>query len=146
MDRPSTELVAGGHNGRAPLQTHCKDSIRFCARHRARRVSSREPGSLSCPMAGLFPICSSPAGTMAVPPFKPTVKIVFVSAPDTELGEFLRANRAHSVAQWQDYIGRYPKATHIDLAKQALATLLLKEGADGLASYRSRSEERRVGK
>ncbi len=82
-------------------------------------------------------LSSSPAGTMAVPPFKPTVKIVFVSAPDTELGEFLRANRAHSVAQWQDYIGRYPKATHIDLAKQALATLLLKEGADGLASYRS---------
>ncbi len=82
-------------------------------------------------------LSSSPAGTTAVPPFKPTVKIVFVSAPDTELGEFLRANRAHSVAQWQDYIGRYPKATHIDLAKQALAALLLREGADGLASYRS---------
>lgn len=82
-------------------------------------------------------LSSSPAGTTAVPPFKPTVKIVFVAAPDTELGEFLRANRAHSVAQWQDYLGRYPKASHLDLAKQALATLLLKEGDDGLASYRS---------
>jgi hypothetical protein len=82
-------------------------------------------------------LSSSPAGTTAVPPFKPTVKIVFVAAPDTELGEFLRANRAHLVAQWQDYLGRYPKAAHIDLAKQALATLLLKEGEDGLASYRS---------
>jgi hypothetical protein len=82
-------------------------------------------------------LSSSPAGTTAVPPFKPTVKIVFVATPDTELAEFLRANRAHSVAQWQDYLGRYPKAAHIDLAKQALATLLLKEGEDGLASYRS---------
>jgi hypothetical protein len=82
-------------------------------------------------------LSSSPAGTTAVPPLKPTVKIVFVAAPDTELAEFLRANRAHSVAQWQEYLGRYPKAAHIDLAKQALAELLLKEGEDGLASYRS---------
>ncbi len=82
-------------------------------------------------------LSSSPTGTTVVPSFKPTVKIVFVSAPDAELAEFLRANRAHSVAQWQDYLNRYPKATHIDLAKQALATLLLKEGNDGLASYRS---------
>ncbi|MFZ1138279.1 MAG: hypothetical protein ABR881_10180 [Candidatus Sulfotelmatobacter sp.] len=82
---------------------------------------------------------SSPAGTTTVPPFKPTVKIVFVSAPDVELAEFLRANRAHSVAQWQDYLSRYPKASHIDLAKQALAALFLREGEDGLASYRSSS-------
>jgi hypothetical protein len=80
---------------------------------------------------------SSPAGTTAVPPFKPTVKIVFVPAPDTEFAEFLRATRAHSVAQWQDYLARYPKAAHIDLAKQSLAALFLKEGEDGLASYHS---------
>lgn len=82
-------------------------------------------------------LSSSPAGTTEVPPFKPTVKIVFVAAPDTELAEFLRATRAHSVAQWRDYLGRYPKAAHIDLAKQSVAALLLKEGEDGLASYRS---------
>jgi hypothetical protein len=80
---------------------------------------------------------SSPAGITTVPPFKPTVKIVFVSAPDAELAEFLRANRAHSVTQWQDYLGRYPKASHVELAKQALAALFLREGQDGLASYHS---------
>ncbi len=80
---------------------------------------------------------SSPAGITTLPPFKPTVKIVFVAAPDVELAEFLRANRAHSVAQWQDYLGRYPKASHVGLAKQALAALFLREGQDGLASYRS---------
>jgi tetratricopeptide (TPR) repeat protein len=41
------------------------------------------------------------------------------------------------VAQWQDYLSHYPKAAHVDLAKRALATLFLKEGDDGLASYRS---------
>jgi hypothetical protein len=81
-------------------------------------------------------VSSSPAGTTVVPPFKPSVKIVFVSAPDAELAEFLRATRAESVAQWQDYLGRYPKAAHTDAAKQALAALLLKEGEDGLGVYR----------
>ena len=80
-------------------------------------------------------LSSSPEGTTEVPAFKPGVKIVFVAAPDTELGEYLRADRAHSVAQWQDYLSRYPKAAHADLGKQALATILLKEGEDGLASY-----------
>jgi tetratricopeptide (TPR) repeat protein len=80
-------------------------------------------------------LSSSPSGTTAVPAFKAGVKIVFVAAPDPELGEYLRANRAHSVAQWQDYLGRYPKTAHTDSAKQALAVLLLKEGEDGLATY-----------
>jgi hypothetical protein len=80
-------------------------------------------------------LSSSPEGTAEVPAFKPGVKIVFVSAPDTELGEYLRAERAHSVAQWQDYLGRYPKAAHTDFGKQALAAILLKEGGEGLASY-----------
>lgn len=79
---------------------------------------------------------SSPAGVTEVPAFKPTVKLVFVAAPDTELAEYLRADRAHSVAQWRDYLSRYPNAAHTDAAKQALADLLLKEGEDGLASYR----------
>ena len=82
-------------------------------------------------------LSSSPAGTTAPPLFKPTVKIVFVSAPDTELGEYLRSDRAHLVTQWQDYLGRYPKAAHTDAAKQALAALLLNEGEDGLAAYRN---------
>ncbi|MGP0021629.1 MAG: hypothetical protein ACLPHP_23890 [Candidatus Sulfotelmatobacter sp.] len=82
-------------------------------------------------------LSSSPDGTTEVPPFKPGVKIVFVAAPDPELGEYLRAERAHSVAQWHDYLGRYPKAAHTDFGKQALAAILLKEGEDGLASYRA---------
>ncbi len=81
-------------------------------------------------------VSSSPAGTLAVPAFKPTVKIVFVAAPDAELGEYLRSDRAHSVSQWQDYLGHYAKGAHNDSAKQSLAALLLKEGDDALATYR----------
>ena len=81
-------------------------------------------------------VSSSPAGTLAVPAFKATVKLVFISAPDAELGEYLRATRAHTAAQWQDYLGRFPKAAHTDSAKQALAQLLLTEGEAGFASYR----------
>jgi hypothetical protein len=81
-------------------------------------------------------VSSSVQGVTTLPPFKPTVKIVFVQAPDTELAEYLRATRAHSVAQWQDYLARYPKAAHTDAAKQSMATLLLADGNDALAAYR----------
>lgn len=82
-------------------------------------------------------LSSSPAGTTDVPAFKPGVKIVFIAAPDTELAEYLRAVRAHSVAQWQDYLGRYPKAAHTNDAKQALAAILLREGEGGLTAYQN---------
>lgn len=81
-------------------------------------------------------VSSSIEGTTAVPAFKPGVKIVFVAAPDTELAEYLRADRANSTTQWQDYLARYSKAAHTDAAKQALATLLLQEGQGGLIAYR----------
>jgi hypothetical protein len=82
-------------------------------------------------------LSSSVQGVIAVPAFKPTVKIVFVAAPDAELAEYLRANRAQSIPQWQDYLGRYPKAAHTDAGKQNLAALLLKDGTDGMAAYRN---------
>src|SRR6201993_5165520 len=82
-------------------------------------------------------LSSSEKGVAILPLFKPTVKIVFVQAPDIELAEYLRANRAHSIAQWQDYLARYPKAAHTDTGKQSLAVLLLKDGNDGLAAYRT---------
>ena len=81
-------------------------------------------------------LSSSVQGVTAVPALKPTVKIVFVAAPDTELAEYLRANRAHSIPQWQDYLARYPKAAHADAAKQSQATLLLKDGSDALDAYK----------
>jgi hypothetical protein len=76
------------------------------------------------------------SGEASIPPFSPGVKLVFVSAPDVELAEYLRADRANTVAIWQDYLSKYPKAAHTDKAKAALATLLTLEGQNALASYR----------
>jgi hypothetical protein len=82
-------------------------------------------------------LSSSVRGVIAVPAFKPTVKIVFVAAPDTELAEYLRAIRAHSIPQWRDYLNRYAKAAHTGAAKQNLAALLLRDGSDALEAYRA---------
>src|SRR5229473_2517904 len=72
----------------------------------------------------------------APPPLKPGVKIVFVTAPDVELAEFLRAERASTIPLWQDYLGRYPSSPHSLTGKQSLTALLVKEGASSLEAYR----------
>ena len=72
----------------------------------------------------------------ALPPLKPGVKIVFAASPDAELGEFLRAGRASTIASWQDYLKKDPSSAHSADAKQSLATLLVKDGQSGLAAYK----------
>ena len=72
----------------------------------------------------------------ALPPFKPGVELRFVAAPDVELAEYLRAERARSIPAWQDYLGRYPSAAHTSQGKQALATLFVKDGEHGIEAYR----------
>lgn len=72
----------------------------------------------------------------APPPLKPGVKIVFVAAPDVELAEYLRAERAATIPIWQDFLGRYPTSPHTPEGKQALTGLLVKEGAASLEAYK----------
>jgi hypothetical protein len=71
----------------------------------------------------------------APPPLKPGVKLIFVSAPDIELAEFLRADRASTIPWFQDYLSRYPASAHTAQAKQFLVALLLKEGEKYLETY-----------
>jgi hypothetical protein len=75
----------------------------------------------------------------SLPSFKAGVELRFVSAPDVELAEYLRAERARSISGWQDYLGRYPSAPHTAQAKQALATLLVKDGENSIEAYRKSS-------
>jgi hypothetical protein len=81
-------------------------------------------------------LSSSVAGIDSPPPLKIGVRIVFVSEPDTELAEYLRAERANSTANWVDYLARYPKSSHAAAAKQFLALLLDQEGQESLTVYR----------
>jgi hypothetical protein len=79
---------------------------------------------------------SSSPGPDTPPALKPGVEIRFVPVPDIEFAEYLRADRAHSVAPWQEYLVRYGTSAHADQAKHSLSSIYLKEGEDGLAAYR----------
>ncbi len=70
------------------------------------------------------------------PTLKPGVKLVFVAALDTELAEYLRAERNGTIVGWQDFLVRYPNSTYATKAKPSLATLLAKDGEDHLAAYK----------
>ena len=71
-----------------------------------------------------------------LPAFKTGVKVVFVPAPDTELAEYLLAQRASTILRWQDYLANYGNSAHASVAKDSLASLLVKDGEDHLATYK----------
>jgi len=81
-------------------------------------------------------LSSGADANQAPPPLKPGVKIVFVTAPDVELAEYLRAQRAATIPIWQDFLGRYPSSPHTLEGKQSLTDLLVKEGAASLEAYK----------
>jgi hypothetical protein len=71
------------------------------------------------------------------PALRPGVKLVFVISADTELAEYLLAERASTTASWQKYLSKYPDSpTHVGFAKQSLASLIAKDGQNSLDSYR----------
>ncbi len=78
-----------------------------------------------------------PQGATAAPP-QPLIKgveLVFVTAPDIELAEYLRAQRAGDIPGWQAYMAKYPAGAHLATAKKALAVLLAGVGETYLAAY-----------
>lgn len=93
------------------------------------------PAQASDQAAILGLMTQSSAQTTELPAFKPGVEVYFVAAPDTEFAEFLRAQRAQSVALWQDYLKRYPASTHAVQAKQGLAAMLAQSAEAALAEY-----------
>lgn len=73
--------------------------------------------------------------TVAPPPIKRGVKLVFLAGPDLELAEFLRAQRANDIAGWKAYLAKYPTAPHAAEAKTSLATLFVGVGQAALDAY-----------
>jgi len=73
--------------------------------------------------------------TSELPAVKPGVQIVFVAAPDQELAEYLRAQRAQSMDLWQEYLKRYPSSAHTVQARQSLAGILSQAAEATLAEY-----------
>lgn len=80
---------------------------------------------------------SSPAGVTALPPFAAGVKMVFASATDPELAEYVLAQRAQSIGSWQSYLAKYGTGVHVPQAKAALVDLLVKDGIAKLGTYKA---------
>ena len=77
------------------------------------------------------------ASTQGIPRLTPGVKIVLVSALDTDLAEFLLAQSLNSVEGWKSYLGKYPASQHAGDAKGSLAHLYVLQGQTNLAAYES---------
>ena len=79
---------------------------------------------------------SSPAGQTTLPPFAPGVKMVFGSATDTELAEYVLADRAQTIGAWQTYLTKDSGGAHAAQARASLLVLLVNDGSAKLDLYR----------
>jgi hypothetical protein len=82
------------------------------------------------------PVSSSPRDAI-IPEFKPGVKLVFIAAPDAELADFLRAQRANTVKDWQDFLTRYPSSERRASAQDAIAGFHQMAAEIAFAQYQS---------
>jgi hypothetical protein len=80
-------------------------------------------------------LSSSGVEGAAPQPLQKGVKLYFVAAPDEELAEFLRAQRANNVPVWVSYLARNPASTHAGNAKLSLGALYVASGEASVASY-----------
>src|SRR5205823_254942 len=80
-------------------------------------------------------IISSPATEAALPAFKPGVQLVFVTAPDNELAGYLRAQRANSIKDWQDFLLHYSSSARAANARNALAEIIERSAESAFTEY-----------
>jgi hypothetical protein len=80
-------------------------------------------------------ISGSDPSAAQIAPIKPGVKIVFVAAPDKELAEYLRADRAGAIPGWQVYFTAYPAGPHAVAAKKSQAALYFAAATADLQAY-----------
>jgi len=84
------------------------------------------------------PVSSSPRDA-TIPAFKPGVQLVFIAAPDVELADFLRAQRANTLREWEDFFTRYPSSTRRASAQNAIAGFHQQAAEAAFAQYQSAS-------
>ena len=82
-------------------------------------------------------VAKSVSTTGSIPRLTPGVKIVLVATLNTELAEFLLAQRGGTIASWQGYLGKYPSGPHAGEAKAALSSLYVQDGQTALTAYRA---------
>src|SRR5262249_31467220 len=82
---------------------------------------------------------SSSLQDLTIPPFKAGVQLVFTAAPDIELAEYLRAQRAASVRDWQDFLSHHQNTALAADARNALAALHQQAAETAFAQYQKSS-------
>ncbi len=85
------------------------------------------------------PVSSSSAPDSAIPALKPGVQLVFVTAPDAEFADFLRAQRANTGKDWQEFLARYPSSGRLADARNAMAGIHLQDAEAAFAQYQKSS-------
>jgi hypothetical protein len=80
-------------------------------------------------------VSKSISSTEKLPPIAPGVKIVLLTTLDTELAEFLLAQRSATIRAWKSYLGKYPAGPHSGEAKASLSSLYVRDGQTALAAY-----------
>jgi hypothetical protein len=90
-----------------------------------------------------LPVSSSQPGA-ALPEFRPGVRLVLVAAPDVELAEYLRAQRAGTAKDWQDFLLRYPSSAHAAEIKNELAAIQQRAAEASFAAFQKSQSERKA--
>jgi hypothetical protein len=84
-------------------------------------------------------LVSSSVHDAQIPPFKPGVQLVFIAAPDVEAADFLRAQRANTVRDWEDLLARYPSSARRASAQNAIAGFHEQAAETAFAQYQGSS-------
>ena len=78
---------------------------------------------------------SSSLQDLTIPAVKPGLQLVFVATPDAELADYLRAQRASTVKDWQDFLVHHPSASRQPDVKNAIAALHQQDADSAFARY-----------
>ncbi|HEX6502358.1 MAG TPA: hypothetical protein VF011_03870 [Terriglobales bacterium] len=80
-------------------------------------------------------VVSSSAPGDGIPAINRKVQVLFIAAPDAELAEFLRAQRANTIKDWQDFVTRYASSGHVTEARSSIAALHEHSAEAAFAQY-----------
>ena len=84
-------------------------------------------------------VVSSSIQGSAIPVVKPGTQVVFAAAPDSELADYLLAQRTHTVEAWQGFLARYPSSSRGTDAKSALVGIREESAEAAFAAYEKSS-------
>jgi len=89
------------------------------------------------------PVSSSLRDAM-IQAFKPGVQLVFIATPDVELADFLRAQRANTLKDWEDFLTRYASSARRASAQGAIAGFHQQAAEAAFAQYQSSSGAKKL--